>query len=450
MRTFAVCLALACARVAAAQGPAPAQPSTGEPAPAQPSADELKEIEKALAADQAAKAKAGASAAAPATSTPAGASAASGTVTGGGRSGALGRFFQSLNPDVSAIVTFAGGYYSDDDHTVKSGDDPAHTGFNVQEVELALQAVVDPYFRADVFLTIPNLQGLEVEEAFLTTTNLPANLQLKAGIFRAGLGRQNTQHLHVQDFARRPLLNPTLLGPDGLRAPGMELNWLVPRLPFYLLLAFSAFSVSPADPDMGLQTFGGGQRWNFTYVGSARAFFPFNDTTSLYLGLNYAHGKSSERVTENVQLPSVAVSIDHVAPTMYDGHDTHLYGVDAYLKWKPVNSATTYASLAWQTEYFIRQLPYFANQLEGVLYSQLVGQVSRRWRLGLRGEVGGIPAGDHVHREYAAGGSVTFVMSEFALARLHGEARFPEGAQNNGAAFLELQVAIGAHGAHAF
>jgi len=88
--------------------------------------------------------------------------------------------------------------------------------------------VVDPYFRADIFLTIPNLSGIEVEEAFLTTTHLPGNFQIKAGIFRAGLGRQNTQHLHLQDFTRRPAINPQFLGVDGLRAPGLEVNWLVP------------------------------------------------------------------------------------------------------------------------------------------------------------------------------------------------------------------------------
>ena len=94
---------------------------------------------------------------------------------------AMGRVFQSLNPDISAIVDFAAGWYADDQGTIKSGDDPQSTGFKVQEVELALQAVVDPYFRADIFLTIPNLAGIEVEEAFLTTTHLPAQLADQGG-----------------------------------------------------------------------------------------------------------------------------------------------------------------------------------------------------------------------------------------------------------------------------
>ncbi len=37
----------------------------------------------------------------------------------------MGRFFQSLNPDISAILDIAGGYYSDES-VRRSGDDPAY------------------------------------------------------------------------------------------------------------------------------------------------------------------------------------------------------------------------------------------------------------------------------------------------------------------------------------
>jgi hypothetical protein len=415
------------------------------------------DIEKAMAAD-AAQQRAAAGAAASPTAPPGSAQA---PTTGSGFGSALSRVFQSLNPDLSAIVDFAAGWYQDDAGTIKSGDDPGGTGFNVQEVEVALQAVVDPYFRADVFLTIPNLQGLEVEEAFLTTTHLPANLQIKAGIFRADLGRQNAQHLHLQDFTRRPAINPEFLGIDGLRSPGVQVNWLVPRVPFYLLLSASAFTVAPADVDQPLQTFGGGARWDFAYVGTARAFFPLNEATSLYAGLNYAHGKTSQHVGGNGALPSTVNG-----PTVYDNRDDNLYGTDLYLKWKPPNQSRSYASIAWQTEYFLRQIPDlpFAGinrpQLEGGMYSQVVAQVHRRWYLGLRGELMGIPQGDNVHREYAGAGSITWGLSEFSRIRIYGELRYgprflpedltPRPSRLTGAAFLQLEAAIGAHGAHPF
>ena len=463
-RLMIAALLLGAATTARAQvdGGAPPPADMGDMAPAAPADGGVseEEIAKALQADVTAQKKGQPQQATTGTSVPM--PQQQPRTTGSGFGAAMGRFFQSMNPDISAIVDFAAGWYQDDQGTIKSGDDPQSTGFKVQEVELALQAVVDPYFRADIYLTIPNLQGLEVEEAFLTTTHLPGNFQIKAGIFRADIGRQNAQHLHLQDFTRRPELNAQFLGVDGLRAPGLQVNWLVPRLPFYLILAGSIFSVGAAEPDQPLQTFGGGARWDFTYLGTARAFVPLNDTTSIYAGLNYAHGKTSQSVLGNTTLPSTANGL-----TLYDNYYDNLYGADLYLKWKPVNQARSYASVAWQSEYFLRQIPNLLiggvkhQQLEGGLYSQVVVQLHRRWYLGIRGEIEGIPQGDNVHREYAGEGSITWGLSEFSRIRLYGELRYgprflPENTVPNppsrltGAAFLQLEAAIGAHGAHPF
>src|SRR5713226_3999417 len=156
---------------------------------------------------------------------------------------------QSLNPDMSVILDAEGGYQrrplqflNGDDPLLRGEEGKKSLGVAVQEVELAFSAIVDPYFRGDVFLTIPNLEGLEVEEAFATSTSLPWNLQVKGGSFRSAFGRQNGQHLHMQDFTRRPLINAAFLGDDGLRGPGVQVSWLSP-LPFYLTLYGEAFSL---------------------------------------------------------------------------------------------------------------------------------------------------------------------------------------------------------------
>ena len=221
------------------------------------------------------------------------------------------------------------------------------------------------------------------------------------------------------------------------------------------------FSVGPADPDQPLQTFGGGERWDLTYLATARAFYPFSDATSAYFGLSYAHGKTSQSVLGNGLVPSTAMG-----HTLYDNFYDNLYGADLYLKWKPPNQAFTYASIAWQTEYFLRQIPNLTlggvphAQLEGGMYSQLVFQVHRRWFLGVRGELMGFPSGDNIKREYAGASSITWGLSEFARVRIYGEVRYgqrflPEDFTVHpprlaGAAFLQIEAAIGAHGAHPF
>ncbi len=414
-----------------------------------PTPDNAADIERALREDLEAQKKQAAGA------TPPAAPAAAPQQTT-----AWGRFMQSLNPDISAIVDMAGGYYSDAAKMHLNGDDPGHTGFNVEELELAFQATVDPYFRADIFVTVPNLSGVEVEEAYLTTTGLPGNFQIKAGIFRAAFGRQNAQHLHMQDFTRRPAVNSVFLGEDGLRSPGLEVNWLVPRIPFYLLLGVSAFTVEAADNDKPLATFGGGNRWDFTYVGYAKAFFPLSQSVSLFPGLSFAAGNTSQGQS-HIATPDSAACLSPLprsspTRTACDNFSDFLYGADLYLKWKPPNQAASYASVTWQTEYFLRQIPYLKvngrvhSEAEGGLYTQVVTQLARRWFVGVRGELLGIPTGAFVQREYAGGLSFTYALSEFARMRVYGEVRKPTGSEVNGSAFLQLEAAIGAHGAHPF
>src|SRR5439155_15000949 len=66
----------------------------------------------------------------------------------------------------------------------------------MRESEVSFQAVVDPYARADFFVSISN-DGVELEEGFVTFTHLPADLLVKVGKFKAQIGKVNTQHLHT-------------------------------------------------------------------------------------------------------------------------------------------------------------------------------------------------------------------------------------------------------------
>ena len=356
------------------------------------------------------------------------------------------RAFQSLNPDISVIVDGTAGYgnrpsYSTagDDPVLKGGSSDRPAGFTLQELEVAFQAVVDPFFRADVFLTIPNLEKLEVEEAVITTTSLPAGFQVRAGIFRSAFGRQNGQHLHLQDFTRRPLINEAFLGPDGLRAPGVQVSWLFPTS-FFLQLSAEAFSVPRPDDTGHLTSFGGGKSTDLTYTTELKVFLPVGEALSLYGGVNAAFGKST--------FPR-------------DGASTSVEGVDLYVKYKPPNVAGGYFSLAWTTEYFLRQVqPLTTGESvaqDGGLYTQLVFQVARQWFLGARQDFLGLPESSLQPRVERTSLSVTFVFSEFARLRLYGEHETsrsigpPEGSNPASyAAYLQLEVGIGAHGAHPF
>jgi hypothetical protein len=368
---------------------------------------------------------------------------------------------QSLNPDLSVILDTDVGYQRRAPQLL-SGDDPnlgaegtRHAlGFIAQEVEFAFSAIVDPYFKGEVYLTIPNLEGIEVEEAFATTTSLPWNLQVKAGSFRGAFGRQNGQHLHVQDFTRRPLINAAFLGADGMRGPGIQVSWLSP-LPFFLTLSGEAFTLrnDPADQSQDLPqpvaSFGADASRRPTLAAEAKAFFPLGDTWSLSSGLNFASGKSAGLLLADATPVGV-------------GRNSQLYGADVYLKWKPANVSGGYQSLALQAEAILRHLSAgdtLEDEWDGGAYAQVVAQFARRWFLGIRGDVVGVPSSSVLARTERIGASLTFQPSEFARVRAYVEAEHAGGTSAllpeaqpawAPAVFLQLEYSIGAHGAHPY
>jgi len=352
-----------------------------------------------------------------------------------------------LNPALSLILDSTFGYYGL--HAGRfaaldlpiAGDDPSDTreGFGVQEIEIAAQSAIDPYFEGAIFLAIPNLQGLEVEEGYLVTTSLPANLQIKAGTFRAQFGRNNTQHLHVQNFTRRPLMGPLLFGVDGFRGPGAQLSVLLP-LPWFATLFAEAFSIGPPEDTARLTTFGGGARLtpsNLTYTAVLEQFWELGESASLLLGANFATGRAFDCMQ--------AVPCD---ATIAAGPRSFLYGGDLYFKWKPPNQSRTYRSLQWTTEWFARSFAS-GGPTEAAGYTEPVLQIARRFYIGARFDLTGLPSGPDVPRRYGYAASLTFAPSEFSLVRLYAQELIGSG-QSVTVAFLQVQYSMGAHGAHPY
>ena len=104
------------------------------------------------------------------------------------------------------------------------GHNPQRRGFTLQQAEVSLAGVVDPYLTGEAHVVFLE-DGVELEEAFIPTTSLPGGLQLKAGHFLAEFGRMNPTHPHAWRWIDEPVINSRLLGLDGTRAPGARLAW---------------------------------------------------------------------------------------------------------------------------------------------------------------------------------------------------------------------------------
>ncbi|MBI1909859.1 MAG: hypothetical protein HYS22_06790 [Deltaproteobacteria bacterium] len=318
-------------------------------------------------------------------------------------------------PDISLIGSFAGAYFKEDP-TGDQGENPSRTGFNLQGMELALQSVIDPYVRGDIFILFKE-DAVEVEEATVTTLALPWNLQLRAGKLLAKFGRENTRHLEQLNFVDQSFTNRYFFGTEGFRELGAEISLLFPA-PWFSELTFEFLQ----GENKG--NFDGLRKRDFAYLGHWTNGFDLTDDLALQSGFSAAFGFNDTA----------------------QGKLTQIYGADLYLRWKPSNQS----GLKWQTEYFLRrrnEVPQVT--VEGGLYSSLVLRFARRWESGVRFDFIGLPKEDFRRRAYAT--DLTFLASEFFRLRAQYNLVVTGGTDKLGhEAFLQLQFNMGPHGAHAF
>ena len=217
-----------------------------------------------------------------------------------------------MNISYGTLVDAGWSSEADPSARLQLGDhDPIKRGFGLRNAEIAVDGAVDPYFKgfANIVLKLDrnNETAIELEESFLQSTALPANLQLKAGQFFAAFGRQNPQHPHTWAFVDQPLILGRAFGPEGLRSIGTQLAWLAPT-PFYSELSLgildgqggtaSSFR-NPGEPDvLGVSRYAGratldrGLRGvqDLLFVPRLATSFELTDTQTLLAGLSGAFG----------------------------------------------------------------------------------------------------------------------------------------------------------------
>jgi hypothetical protein len=350
-------------------------------------------------------------------------------------------FVQSLNPDISAVGTFAAAYFSTDSPPQRAEVDPENTGVNLQEIELGIGAAVDPYLRGDLFLSFGR-DEVEIEEAYATTLfSMPLNLQIRGGIIRSKFGRINTQHRHFQDFVTLPLPAAYFLG-EHLNPASLEFNVLVP-FPWFMEL-----SASVGSPEVETPSFDRDENANdlrrLLYVFHLGNFFELSEALSLSLGGSFATGSNG---TER-------------------GNRTNLLGFDLYAKYRPLRD-DSYSELSLQSEFMMRNADTPQLNLDDFgAYVQVLYRFAKRWKGGVRfdyvdtsdpilmedaasSEAEGVPLGLlGTELRYAA--VLTFTPTEFSRVRLQYEFTDPDFRRSFSAVFLQFQYALGAHGAHPF
>jgi hypothetical protein len=343
--------------------------------------------------------------------------------------GAGGAAAKALNPDVSVIGDFIAG----------AGHNPLNPtpSFQMHESEVGLQAIVDPYARADFFISFGET-GVNVEEGFITFTALPSGFVAKAGKMRAAFGKVNTLHNHVLPWVDRPLVSQNLVGgEDGIDDAGFSVEHIIPAPgKWFLDFTGQAFRGDSAD------VYTSSNKSDLSVVGHLRGYRDLTDNSNLDLGVSYSRGHN-------------LFGSDFI---------TNLYGIDATYHWKPLRRSI-YKSFIARSEFIWRQqhqpsllacqtITCPVNTAAGFqrafgFYASGDFQFARRWFVGGRVDQSDRAFDSHLTDK---GGSfvLTYWPSEFAQIR--GQYRFTRYADRFDAheAFIQLQFALGAHGAHPF
>jgi hypothetical protein len=379
----------------------------------EPSAEELELLEQSLAAD---------------------ATEEQGESRGDAVTRAVGAAMQSLNPDMSVILDVAAAWFSEE--PLQAGaHDPNTTGFTLQQLELHLSANVDPFFRFDTNIVFAQF-GVEVEEAYGTTLGLPWSLQVRAGQFLTRFGRINATHPHSWSFADQPLVTGKFFGGEGSRGLGMEASWLAP-LPWYVELVASG--TDPSGECCARSFYGGSglgiERLQDVLLTTAvKQFFPLDDDWSLLWGLS---GQLGPNATGN-------------------NNRTDIYGSDLLLRYRPVAAqGRTSVSLQAEVMLRVREVPGVRLEDWGG-YAQLVWEIDREWAAGARVDFVRAVAGDPLDPEqvgdrHRTSAQITFYPSLFSRLRLQGNADVPAWrTEPIFAVILNLELVVGAHGAHSY
>ena len=326
-----------------------------------------------------------------------------------------------FNPDMAVIGDFLGALGRN-----KVNPAPA---LEMHESEAAFQAFVDPYARADFFLSFGE-EGVGLEEGFLTFTSLPGGFLTKVGKMRAAFGKVNTLHNHTLSWTDRPIVTRNLVGgEDGIDDAGISVARLIPAGPVFLEATGEVFR-----GDSGESLFKTSERGDLSYVGHLRAYHDITESTNLDLGTSYSYGHNPAGIENNVDIGRFT---------------TKLFGVDATLRWRPLRRAIYHQFLGRSEIVWSDRGQFGGRQRAMGYYASGDYQFARRWFIGGRYDRSE-RADDALLLDKGASATLTYWPSEFSQVR--GQYRRTDYADGPAANELLFQFvfSIGAHGAHPF
>lgn len=357
---------------------------------------------------------------------------------------------RDFNPAISVNTLLLG-------RLAEETTEKAYNGLDLQESEIQISSVVDPYWKADLVLAFhPSHEDegyeTDVEVARVSAQQLPGGWGLELGRDYLPFGKHVPLHTHQFAFVEAPAAVSTFLGGHGLTETGLRVSHEVP-LPWYADAIVYGVDGSSDIFDGEFRDPAYGARWS--------NLFETGDSATLELGGSWLHGRMAPGYL-----------------SLEEEHEMHgaldVFGAD--LTWKWIDSRQSKGpALTLTGEVILPRPEQGADQPLG-WYAIAQYRFARNWWFG--GTVGGLdrdlvhdeeheehaeePGDEHEHdhehaspfaweRLFEMKANLTWAPSEFSAIRLEA-ARYEDldGDRSETVLSLQMNFTIGSHPAHLY
>ena len=344
-----------------------------------------------------------------------------------------------LAPDISAVGDFVA------DFSPKGSTQEGECRICIREVEVAIQAPVDPYFRGDIFLGVSDAEGIAIEQAYLTMMALPWQLEARLGRVLMPFGKQNTTHRHDLHTIEYPYVIQRFLGEEGLKGTGIHVSKVFSPFGFYQeLIVTMVDRIGERPEDLFTEEPINKELDGLGYSARLRNYWDIGEATNLELSGSVMTGAHEQPLTTG-------------SPNAIATRQTH-WGGDVTFRWRPLQQGS-YKSFIAQAE-FIGQinervdLPTYAGvdrDFNG-FYAFARYQLTRRGFLGARFDNVQDPElnGETLR---AASGYLQWFPSEFSKVNLafeRVERYLGSGSTAVNRVLLQAAFSVGPHKPHPF
>jgi hypothetical protein len=303
--------------------------------------------------------------------------------------------------DLSLDVTAAAGTSTAPDAHLPElqggGHDPKQPGFTFQGAEISMSGAVDPFFTAEAHLVafrdeLAGTTGVDLLEAYVTSTSLPAGLEAKLGLYLMEFGRFNPTHPHAWQFIDQPIILTRVFGGNGQRSPGARVLWSLPT-------AWQSEAI------VGLQNGNGANSPSFLSSDTVGAVGgrQFHASGTRGFGDMLANARWVNAVHAGDGILTAGLSTATGGNAAGEDTRTTMWGADVTYRWHPAGGERGWPFVLVETEYIDRayqastsdlidsglgvvgQAPATTLHDRGVV-AQIIWGFHPEWAAGVRGE----------------------------------------------------------------